>query len=182
MGQPDIIRYRLNPRDRRAEFSCGDEDLDEFYRIDSSAYSLQFLAVTYVFELDGKIVAYLSLSNDAIRRVGVEDKAFNRAMSDIPESKHYPSMPAVKIGRFGVSNMLQRSGIGTVVMDYIKMEFCSGTNKTGCRFLVVDAYANSVGFYRNNGFEFLSSRDRNSETRIMYFDLMQFAHLIKAYQ
>ena len=49
-------------------------------------------------------------------------------------------------------------------------------NKTGCRFLIVDAYNRSeaVSFYRRNGFEFLTSSDEADSTRIMYFDLITF--------
>jgi hypothetical protein len=48
-------------------------------------------------------------------------------------------MPAVKIGRLGVAHASQRDGTGTQVLDFLKMWFTVG-NKTGCRFIVVDAY------------------------------------------
>lgn len=49
-------------------------------------------------------------------------------------------------------------------------------NKTGCRFLTVDAYLKVIPFYRQNGFEFLSDNDAdNPYMRLMYFDLMDIA-------
>lgn len=48
-------------------------------------------------------------------------------------------------------------------------------NKTGCRFIIVDAYQNAIPFYERNGFVMLSSRDINDETRLMYFDLITVA-------
>ena len=58
-------------------------------------------------------------------------------------------------------------------------------NKTGCRFLTVDAYAAAVpfyeitvnaspyavGFYEKNGFIPLNNEDVDSATRLLYFDL-----------
>ncbi|MCQ2225529.1 MAG: GNAT family N-acetyltransferase, partial [Paludibacteraceae bacterium] len=45
-------------------------------------------------------------------------------------------------------------------------------NKTGCRFLTVDAYLDAVPFYEKNGFSLLTTEDEDSTyTRLMYFDL-----------
>jgi len=50
------------------------------------------------------------------------------------------SYPAALIGRLGVSALFARKGLGCEVMDFIKAWFVDKSNKTGCRFLVVDAY------------------------------------------
>lgn len=62
-------------------------------------------------------------------------------------------------------------------MDYLKIWFTQG-NKTGCRFLLVDAYnqKKTLDFYAKNGFKFLVSKDEKDKTRIMYFDLIQFTN------
>lgn len=44
-------------------------------------------------------------------------------------------------------------------------------NKTGCRFITVDAYAAAVPFYLKNGFVPLNDDDLNDPTRLLYFDL-----------
>ena len=44
-------------------------------------------------------------------------------------------------------------------------------NKTGCRFLTVDAYADAVPFYLKNGFVPLNEDDKDDDTRLLYFDL-----------
>lgn len=44
-------------------------------------------------------------------------------------------------------------------------------NKTGCRFITVDAYAEAVPFYVKNGFVPLNEDDINERTRLLYFDL-----------
>ena len=44
-------------------------------------------------------------------------------------------------------------------------------NRTGCKFITVDAYAQSLDFYVKNGFNFLTDQDIGKDTRLMYFDL-----------
>lgn len=41
-------------------------------------------------------------------------------------------------------------------------------NKTGCRFLTVDAYAAAVPFYEKNGFIPLNNEDVDSATRLAF--------------
>lgn len=47
-------------------------------------------------------------------------------------------------------------------------------NRTGCRFITVDAYHDAVGFYLKCGFDFISEKDQNEITRSMYYDLKRF--------
>lgn len=44
-------------------------------------------------------------------------------------------------------------------------------NKTGCRFITVDAYAAAIPFYLRNGFVPLNDEDIDDLTRLLYFDL-----------
>lgn len=50
----------------------------------------------------------------------------------------------------------------------------STMNRSACRFITVDAYLAAVPFYEKCGFMFLSEKDRDSQTRAMYFDLINF--------
>ena len=61
------------------------------------------------------------------------------------------------IGRLAVSKDFQGHGIGSEILDFLKIWFSDSHNKTGCRFLAVDAYnAQSVlKFYGNNEFSFI---------------------------
>ncbi len=93
--------------------------------------------------------------------------------------------PGVLIGRLGINENFRSQGIGTELLDFIKSWFIDEDNKTGCRFLIVDAYNNDVplGFYQKNGFLFLfSSEQQEAEnlgydqtktlhTRLMCYDL-----------
>jgi len=84
-------------------------------------------------------------------------------------------MPAVKIGRLATGEQWAGNGVGTFVINFIKAWFTEG-NKTGCRFIIVDAYNNdkTISFYEKNGFTFLLTTDTKDTTRLMVFDLFIF--------
>lgn len=90
----------------------------------------------------------------------------------MPQGKRFSSYPAMKIGRLGVSVDYKGQGWGTIIIDYLKELFISN-NRTGCRYITVDAYRESLGFYERNEFSFLTTKDVDSDTRLMYFDLIQ---------
>lgn len=70
----------------------------------------------------------------------------------------------------GVNQEAKGLHIGSFLLDFIKSYFVVD-NKTGCRFLTVDAYAAAIPFYLKNGFVPLNEEDADAETRLLYFDL-----------
>ncbi len=56
-------------------------------------------------------------------------------------------------------------------MDFMK-EYFVNDNKTGCRFITVDAYKTAESFYLKNDFMYLSTNDENNYTRVMFYDLI----------
>jgi GNAT superfamily N-acetyltransferase len=175
LGAPELVR--LDADSARPEFTCDDDDIDEFFHKDSIAGAAELMSVTYAWRENGRAIAFFSVSNDAIKKEHCPRSAWERVQGLLPRQKRYKSMPAVKIGRLGVHSDCKRSGCGSRIMDYLKVWFTQ-QNKTGCRFLLVDAYNNEevVAFYQKNGFKFLVGTDEKEETRIMYFDLIQFAN------
>ena len=133
------------------------------------------LAVTYLLEDNeaDKTVAYYCLLNDKIKLDPDEKLKWNKINRKIPNSKRYHTYPAVKIGRFGVSKEYAHQHIGQLVLMQIKMIF-SRMTLSGCRFLTVDAYSQAVSFYEKCGFNYLSDKDSEEDTRAMYFDLMYY--------
>ena len=87
------------------------------------------------------------------------------------------SYPAVKICRLGTDISTKGCGLGSELLYFIKSYFIEN-NKTGCRFVTVDAYAAAVPFYLKNGFILLTENDRNDPTRLLYFDLRNIADLL----
>ena len=157
-------------------FSCGDDDLDDFILHRASAFQKYLLSVSYAYvdDVSGQILAYCSLANDKVAITDFKDRAeFNRFRKKrgFPNEKRLKSYPAVKLCRLGVEKFAKGQQIGTTVLDYIKSMFVI-ENKTGCRFLTVDAYLEAVPFYVKNGFRFMTQDDNDPHTRLMYFDLM----------
>lgn len=172
-------------------FSCGNSDLDEFFMNDASLYHKRLLGKTYFFCLKedaNVIVCAFTLSNDSIRitnKFNSDSKDLFLENTDLSE-KNLRRYPAVLIGRLGTNKDFWGKGIGSAVMEFIKSWFRID-NKTGCRFIIVDAYNNSdtIRYYLKNGFHFLIEDEKLEakymgigvgrlplNTRLMYFDLL----------
>ena len=171
-------------------FSCQNVDLDDFFSNDAFYYDEELIGKTYawVSASDTRLILGLvTLSNDSIKAKNIPSQARNRLQRTVTNLKRGLNFPAVLIGRLGVSSCCQGKGmkIGSQILDYLKDWFRSSDNKTGCRFLVVDAYNNerTLRFYRNNGFKTLYKTEEDErtflqltpeeqlETRFMFFDL-----------
>jgi GNAT superfamily N-acetyltransferase len=180
---PDKL-VRLSPDLKIGDFDCGDADLNEFLGDDAKTYLTELLSVTYLVMDEKRIAGFFSLSNDKLTCAPDEDgtkATWNRLQRAIPNKKRRKSYPAVKVGRLGVCADMQRSGLGRQILDWLKILFLTA-NRTGCRFITVDAYNNprTIGFYERNDFRFLTPADEKADTRQMYFDLKPFADLMNA--
>jgi len=158
-------------------FDCGNGDLNEFLTSDSKDFLNHLLAVTYIIETEGETVGFFSLLND---KIAVTDLSSNRKWKNLfrdrfPNNKRFRSYPAVKLGRLGVNNNFQNQGIGKSILDFLKYLFISN-NRTGCRYLTVDAYRESLPFYEKNHFSYLTDSDSDHDTRLMYYDLRQLTN------
>ena len=163
---------RLRKGETIKSFNCGDEDLNDFIMNRVADYLKTMLAVTYVFEhkASGRIIGYFSLAND---RISINDFDSNREFNRFRKhrfvnEKRIKSYPAVKICRLGIDNNFKGSGVGSMLIDFIKSYYKKGNN-AGCRFLTVDAYLDAVSFYERNKFQCLN--DDNSRTHLLYYDL-----------
>lgn len=165
---------RLKLGDTISAFDCNDEDLNDFLVNEASLYRNALLSVTYVVEDKGtnEALAYFSLSNDKVSISDFESKTeFNRFRKDkFVNEKRLRSYPAIKIGRLAISKTIQRQSIGTYLLEFIEDYFIID-NKSGCRFVTVDAYVDAIPFYIKNNYQFLNNDDEDKRTRVMYFDL-----------
>lgn len=175
-------------------FNCGNRDLDEFFANDLLNYSDQLLGKSYCFTLDADpkvITCAFTIANDSIKTLNLPNNRKKKVIREIPREKEMRSYPAVLIGRLGVHKEYrniegEEQRTGDQLMDFIKSWFVDGHNKTGCRFIVVDAYneAGVIRYYTNNGFTMLFSEEAQEKeyyqmngeatlsTRLMYFDLI----------
>lgn len=171
------------------EFICGDQDIDDFFSNDCFGYAKQLLGKTYCYKLDEnphKIVCAFTLANASIRVNDLPNARKKKIETDIPHAKSLKDYPAVLVGRLGVAREFRSKHIGSEVLDFVKYWFVEPNNKTGCRFVIVDAYNNpeTLAFYKRNGFKSVFSTDKQEKdyrhieqdahlnTRLMYFDLL----------
>ena len=155
-------------------FDCGDEDLNGFILTDAPLYRKEKLAVTYIVTEKAdrnKVIAFFSLSNDRISISDFDNKTrYNRFSRRFNNHKRLKSYPAAKIGRLAVHASAKSMNVGSMLLGFIKRYFTTD-NKTGCRFITVDAYAAAIPFYLHNGFVPLNDEDADEPTRLLYFDL-----------
>jgi len=172
MENLDFKIVRLAREDMVQHFDCDDIDLNDFLKNDSLKQQEQLFGVTYLLKEQERTAAFFTLINDKIKlEEGQSRNYWNTQIGKhIPYNKRRKDYPVVKLGRLGVQKEFKNKGIGTMILGYLKNWFRTN-NKTGCRFLTVDAYAQSLNFYQKNGFKYLTDRDQEKNTRLMYFDL-----------
>lgn len=175
-------------------FDCSNPDLNDFFSNDVIPYSSELLGKTYCFTLDENpkiIVCAFTISNDSIKTTHLPNNRKKKVIKDIPRPKQMRSYPAVLIGRLGVHKDFrnidgENQRIGDQLMDFIKSWFIDGGNKTGCRFIVVDADNDfkPLRYYKHNDFvELFSTEEQEKEftglnpedelkTRLLFFYLI----------
>lgn len=93
------------------------------------------------------------------------------------------------LARLGVSKDFRSLSVGSDVIEFVKLWFLDPYNKTGCRFLIVDAYNSpaTLAFYEKNDFKMVFSPELQEKdyrhldtetplsTRLMFYDLMRTA-------
>jgi hypothetical protein len=168
-------------------FDCDNEDLNDFFRNDALNYQSELLGKTYCFTLDENpqiIVCAFTISNDNIKTFLLPNARKKKINKEIPREKNMKSYPAVLIGRLGVNKKYRYvegeiNRTGKQLMDFIKSWFIDSSNKTSCRFIVVDSYneESTLRYYTKNQFTPLFSSDEqekeysgipNERTEIIY--------------
>lgn len=183
-------------------FTCGKDDMDEFFSQDYHDYAFYMMGKSYCFRLKNdksKIVCAFTLSNDSIRINDLPRSRKDYMKSITHHEKPLRRYPGVLIGRLAVASEFAKQGIGSEVLNMIKYMFVDPANKTGCRFIIVDAVNDQkvLSFYAKNGFHFLFTTEKQEglytyppkneeekamrskqpiklETRLMYYDLLDF--------
>ena len=181
-------------------FTCGDADMDDFFHNDAMDYATFMMGRSYCFRLkenSRKIVCVFTVSNDSIRIYDLPRSRRDYMLKITHHQKRLNRYPGILVGRIGVNSEFARKGVGSEVLDFVKEWFADEANKSGCRFVIVDAVNTPevLSFYQKNDFKFLftteaqediytnppkteeekSSRLKNPthlNTRIMYYDLL----------
>lgn len=163
---------RLTEETEIKSFDCGDADLNDFILHDAKAFLSKKIANTFLITERDKIVAYFSLLNDKVSKTDAANNTWRKLRSNFPHEKHFCSYPAIKLGRFAVSIDFRSQGLGSKIMDYLKLLLFKTSSYSAFRFLTVDAYLSAIPFYEKNGFKTLLPEEDDEHTRTMYFDIM----------
>ena len=149
----------------------------------------KLLGKTYCYRLNEepyKVVCAFILANAGVRVSDLPNARRKKIEAGIPHVKALKNYPAVLVARLGVSSEFRSKHIGSDVLDFIKLWFIAPLNKTGCRFVIVDAYntPSTMAFYEQNGFITVFSTEQQEKdyrhitsetslsTRLMFYDLM----------
>ncbi|MCQ2322393.1 MAG: N-acetyltransferase [Bacteroidales bacterium] len=167
--------------------------MEDFFHNDAIPYAKERLGKTYCFVNNDKpqteIVAFFTVSNDSVKTTFIPKSSTNKVQRKVPGQKHLRTYPAVLLGRLGVAESYKGKEffVGQQIMNYLKSWFIDDDNKTGCRFLVVDAYNRKdvLDFYERNKFkylyldeeeerreQFVAEGEERLHTRLMFLDLM----------
>ena len=174
-----------------SNFSCKhDRDIENFFKSEFEYYNRQLLGKSYGFvqtKPSLELVAAFTVANSMLPIVNLPKNIKNRINRQIPNSKRNSQYPAVLVGQLAVFDAFAGKHIGDEVLAFIKSWFIDPLNKTGCRYVIVDAVNNDkvIDFYQRNGFKFIFDKiedeieymklDMEPEykrTRLMYFDLI----------
>ena len=175
-------------------FTCKDEDITEFFTQDYADYTYQLLGKSYCFVKPdtSEIVCAFTVANSSVKVDSLPSNLRNKLNRKIPNAKRRPQYPAVLVGQLAVSDLFSGHHVGDELLDFIKSLFIDPLNKTGCRYVIVDAvnHPKVFEYYQRNGFKFLFSSDEEEwtflhnkgleqttpiepmKTRLMYFDLI----------
>lgn len=175
-------------------FTCKDEDITEFFAHDYADYAYQLLGKSYCFVKPetSEIICAFTVANSSVKVDSLPSNLRNKLNRKIPNAKRRPQYPAVLVGQLAVGDLFCGHHVGDELLDFIKSWFIDPLNKTGCRYVIVDAVNHQKVFeyYQRNGFKFLFSSDEEEstflhnngqepttliepmKTRLMYFDLI----------
>lgn len=182
------------------QWTCGDTDMDEFFRQDVLDYAQFHMGKSFCFRLTNqpdKIVCAFTLSTDSIRISTMPRSRRDKMWSITHHQKRLRRYPGILIGRLAVSEKFARKGIGSELLMIIKQMFLDPNLRAGCRFLIVDAKnePDVIAFYEKNDFKILIPSElqedlyidppkndeerqdrehnpRHLQTRLMYYDLL----------
>jgi ribosomal protein S18 acetylase RimI-like enzyme len=138
-------------------------------KIDCPRYKNQRLSQTKIATYADRIVGFIAILADSISLIDEERKWL------IQKNIKVQQVPALKVGRLGVDKNFHHQGIGKALMQYsVAIAYRMNSELgVGCRFLTVDAYTNSIGFYEGLGFMRSQHKAyRNRKNPSMYYDIV----------
>lgn len=146
--EPIRIR-KLEPGDDRQGFSCGDPDLDRFFRRYAGQNQFKHhIGVTYIASDGHGILGFVTVAPAEI------------AIEDLPAARRrglprYP-LPVLRIARLATSQEARGQGLGLALLRHALTLARRAADDLGLIGVVADAKPEAAAFYQRFGFESLS--------------------------
>lgn len=177
----DYFIEKLHAEHQKNKFSMGPDinlrPLKSFIQNNALDFQINNVAVTYVAivppdpnnqQARKRVIAYVTLTCSEIDLDGAYP------LEDCEAANRYKSISALKVARLATHSGYAGHNIGKTLMEFaIALAVHQIAQFVGCRFLVTDSKADSVGFYQNKlGFTLLDTEEnRNREHPVMFLDL-----------
>ena len=167
-------------------FDCGRN-----FQKDALDYQNELFSKTYLLsprnDLD-KVAAAFTVANTCLFTRMLPNSRKKKIGYEVRHSKGSINYPAILLGQLGVDAHFAGHRLGTQIIEFIAQWFSSQENKSGCRYLIVEAYNEDrlLSFYAKCGLKPVFNDieqeriyrhlddDKPLETRLLYRDLILF--------
>ena len=156
----------LSKDDNLTSFICGKKPIDEFIQNEALEFQNERLGVSYVFRYNDEVIGFLTLSMADLKKKKLLTIDRIKAGKEIGKENY----PALQISQLAVRQDLIEKGIGTFLCDFSLAMAYKLSEQVGCRFLVLNAKADAVGFYEKYGFTLLPNQKRREEP-VMFLNI-----------
>ena len=150
---------RLDDGDDLSGWSCGDDpwatDVSDYLREDALNHMELGMAVTLVFEYEGRLAGFCSILGGTLR---AEDEPSTAALEIA-----YREFPCLQVGQFGVHSDYQGTGLGRYMIHWLRLY--AHSVDIGFRFLSLHVRRdNEAGrrFWEREGFQRVMLRSGGS--------------------
>jgi len=136
----------LSRTDDRSDFSCGQPDLDRYFRYYAGQNQFKLhLSVTYVATTTGHILGFATVASSSIERTSLPTEQIQRRLPAYP-------LPTLRLARLAVDQGAQGMGLGNALLRHVLIRALEQRDRTGCVGVLTDAKADAVAFYERYGF------------------------------
>lgn len=137
------MEFRLLRReDDRSRFSCGNADLDTFFRRFAGQNQFRHqIGVTYVLADEADLVGFVTVAAHSL-------KLPDGQRGSLPDYQ----LPVLLIARLGVDEQRAGQGVGRRLLRECCSLAVDQSERFGCVGLATDAKADAVPFYQRFGF------------------------------
>lgn len=135
-------------------FDCGNQELNEFLTTEEVVhYQEEWYGFTYLVyrASDWALVGYYTTASDALE---IPDDWIRKSMS---QTLGLRKIPALLLGRLAVATPFKGLGIGSLILKHIVTEELAAPRPA--RVLRLTSYPESYKWYRNRGFDFISTKE-----------------------